>query len=147
MNSHLFQRACTTGVHRLFNHVLDKKLNAILDGTFGYEGAMENIERSLKRDRTVVIYYVFQDPIVAWKFTHIREAQEGRRVPRDVFISAFIRARENVEKAKAHFGDRIELHVTIKDFTKDFEQLFPDVSGLDAYLPKRHTKEELENLL
>ena len=146
-NSHLFQRACTIGVHRLFNHVLDKKLNAILDGTFGYEGAMENIERSLKRGRDVVVYYVFQDPAVAWEFTRIREAQEGRRVPKDVFISAFIRARDNVEKAKVHFGDRIELHVTIKDFTRNFEQIFPDVSGLDPYLPKRHTKEELENLL
>ncbi|MFA5990852.1 MAG: zeta toxin family protein [Candidatus Doudnabacteria bacterium] len=146
-NSHIFQRACTLGVNLLFNHVMHNNINTILDGTFAYERAMENIERSLKHSRRVVIYYLFQDPKVAWNFTQIREAKEGRRVSKEVFINACLRARENVDKAKAHFGDKIELNLFIKDFSKDFEKLYDNVGSLDKYLPTIYTKEELEKLL
>ena len=142
-NSHIFQRACTLGVNLFFNHVMHNNINAILDGTFAYERAMENIERSLNHNREVIIYYLFQDPKVAWNFTQIREAKEGRRVSKEVFINAFLRARENVSHAKAHFGDKIIL----KDFTKNFEQAYPNVDRLDKYLPTVYTKEELEKLL
>lgn len=146
-NSHIFQRACTLGVNLLFNHVMHNNINAILDGTFAYERAMENIERSLNHKREVIIYYLFQDPKVAWDFTQIREAKEGRRVSKEVFINAFLRARENVSQAKAHYGDKIMLNLIIKDFTKNFEQAYPNVGRLDKYLPTVYTKEKLEKLL
>ncbi|TSA45023.1 hypothetical protein D4R51_02630 [bacterium] len=146
-NSHIFQRACTTGVNKLFDYVLDHKLNVILDGTFAYERAMENINRSLKRNRRVIIYYLFQNPVVAWKFTKIREETEGRRVSKKVFIHSFLRARENVNEAKAHFGDRIELNMIIKDFTNNYEKVFPNIESIDKYLPKVYTDKELEKLL
>jgi predicted ABC-type ATPase len=146
-NSHIFQLACTTGVNKLFDYVLDHNLNVILDGTFAYERAMENIERSLKRNRRVIIYYLFQDPIVAWKFTKIREETEGRRVSKEVFIRAFFRARENVNEAKAHFGEKIELNMIIKDFINNFEKVFPNIRSIDKYLPKVYTGNELEKIL
>ncbi|MDD3487160.1 MAG: zeta toxin family protein [Candidatus Moranbacteria bacterium] len=146
-NSHIFQRACTTGVHKLFDYVLDHKLNVILDGTFAYEKAMKNIERSLKHDRRIIIYYLFQDPAVAWKFTKIREETEGRRVSKDVFIRSFLRARENIQEAKSHFGEKIELNIIIKDFTKNIEKVYPDVERIDKYLPKVYTEKELEKIL
>jgi predicted ABC-type ATPase len=146
-NSHIFQRACTTGVNKLFDYVLDHNLNVILDGTFAYERAMENIERSLKRDRRVIIYYLFQDPVIAWKFTKIREETEGRWVSKEVFIHSFLRSRENVNEAKAHFGEKIELNMIIKDFTKNIEKVFPNVGSIDKYLPKVYTINGLEKLL
>lgn len=146
-NSHIFQRACTTGVNKLFDHVLEHNINAILDGTFAYERAMENIERSLKHNRRVIIYYLFQDPAVAWNFTKAREVKEGRRVSRDVFTHGFIHARENVSKAKAHFGNSVELNLIIKDFTKNFEQVFPNIDSVDKYLPQVYTRGELEKVL
>lgn len=146
-NSHIFQSACTIGVNKLFDYVLEKNINAILDGTFAYERAMENIDRSLKHKRRVIIYYLFQDPSIAWKFTKIREEQEGRKVSKEVFISSFIRARENVNLAKVHFGTNIELNMIIKNFTTKFEKVLPDIDGIDRYLPKVYTVDELENLI
>jgi UDP-N-acetylglucosamine kinase len=146
-NSHIFQRACTVGVNKLFDHVLHNNINAILDGTFAYERATENIERSLKHKRRVIIYYLFQDPVVAWTFTKAREEKEGRRVSKEVFIYSFIRARENVSAAKEHFGDKVELNLIIKDFTKNIEQLFDNTDSIDKYLSKVYTKEELESIL
>ncbi len=147
LNSHIFQRACTLGVNVLFDYVLHNNINAILDATFAYERAMENIERSLKHNRDVIIYYLFQDPVVAWNFTQIREVKEGRRVSKEVFINSFLKARENVTRAKAHFGDKITLNLIIKDFTKNFEQAYPNADRLDKYLPIMYTQEELEKIL
>jgi UDP-N-acetylglucosamine kinase len=146
-NSHIFQRACTTGVNKLFDYVLDHRLNVILDGTFAYKLAMENINRSLNRDRRVIIYYLFQDPAIAWKFTRIREETEGRRVSKEVFIHSFLRARENVNEAKAHFGEKIELNIIIKDFTNNYEKVFPNIGSIDKYLPNVYTINELEEIL
>lgn len=146
-NSHIFQRACTFAINELFGYVMHNDINVLLDGTFAYERAMENIERSLKHNRGVVIYYLFQDPLVAWEFTQIREAKEGRRVPKEAFIRSFFRARENVAGAKANFGDKIILNLIIKDFTTNFEQVCLNVEAIDKYLPKVYTKEELEKLL
>lgn len=146
-NSHIFQSASTIGVNKLFDYVLDKKLNVILDETFAYGRAMENIERSLNRNRRVIIYYLFQDPAVAWKFTKIREETEGRRVSREVFICAFFQAQENVNKAKELFGEKIELNVIIKDFEKNYEKVYLDIGRIDKYLPKVYTKEDLEKTL
>jgi hypothetical protein len=91
---------------------------------------MENIERSLKHNRRVIIYYLFQDPTVAWKFTKIREEMEGRRVSKGVFIRAFFRARENVNEAKAHFGEKIELNMIVKDFINNIEKVFPNIGSM-----------------
>lgn len=146
-NSHIFQRACTAGVNKLFDYVMEHDLNVILDGTFAYERAMENIERSLKRNRRVIIYYIFQNPIVAWKFTKIREETEGRQVSKEVFIHSFLRARENVNEAKVHFGGKIELNMIIKDFTNNFEKVFLNVGSIDKYLPKVYSIDELKEIL
>ena len=146
-NSHIFQRACTVGVNKLFDYILDKNLNAILDGTFAYERAMENIKRSLDHNRTVIIYYLFQEPADAWFFTTIREKKEGRRVAKEVFISSFIKARENVKAAKAMFGPKIELNLIIRNFKTDFDQAFHNIDDVDKNLPKVYTRDELEKLL
>ena len=127
--------------------MLHCKLNAILDGTFAYGHAMDNIERSLKHNHRVIIYYLFQDPVVAWTFTQIREQREGRRVSKEVFIHAFIHSRENVAAAKAHYGAKIELNLIIKDFTKNFEQLFDGIDSIDTYLPRVYTEEKLKTIL
>lgn len=146
-NSDIFQPACSTGVNKLFDYVLKYNINAILDGTFGYGRAMENIERSLSHKRRVIIYYLFQDPKIAWKFTQIRENQEGRKVPKEAFVSSFIRARENVNAAKVRFGSAITVNMIIKDFATDFEKVLPNVENIDEHLPKVYTTDELNALL
>ncbi|MEK7102828.1 MAG: zeta toxin family protein [Patescibacteria group bacterium] len=146
-NAHIFQRACSTGVSKLFEHVLHQKLNAMLDGTFAHQRAMENIQRSLSRGRQVVIYYIFQDPIVAWQFTQAREEKEGRRILKDTFINGMLSAYNNVKMAKREFGSAIVLNLVIKNFRNEFEDAHGDISDIDSYLPKVYTQEELEKLI
>ncbi len=146
-NAHIFQGAATKGVHILYDYALKKNINVILDGTFAYSSALDNIQRSLDHGRRVEIFFVYQDPIEAWDFTKKREVLEKRRVSKEVFIEAFFKSRKNVNEAKKKFGSRIELNLVIKDFEKDLEQLELDVKNVDHYIKKSYTKEDLEKLL
>lgn len=146
-NAHVFQDAARKGVHILYDYALKNNINVILDGTFAYSGALENIKRSLEHNRKVEIFFVHQDPLQAWDFTKKREALEQRRVSKEVFIEASFKAGKNVNEAKAVFGPKIELNLIIKDFEKDLEQLEINIENIDQYIKKSYTKDELEKLL
>jgi predicted kinase len=146
-NSYIFQAAATKGVNILYDYVLHKGISAILDGTFAYPEVSKNIFRSLDRKREVKIYYIYQEPNVAWDLAKKREVVEHRYVSREVFINAFVMARENVNMVKKEFGDRIELNMIVKNFTIDTEQIFSDVQTVDENMPKVYNIAELERII
>lgn len=146
-NAHIYQKAATKGVQILQDHAIEKNINIILDGTFAYNGALENIQRSLDHGRKVEIFFVYQDPIEAWEFTKKREELEKRRVSKDVFIDAFFKAQENINKAKERFGSKIQLNLVIKDYEKDLERLELNVENIDNYIKIGYDKNSLEQLL
>lgn len=148
-NAHLFQKAANKGVNFLYDHARHNDINCIMDGTFAYGGAAENIEKSLNRNRRVEIWFVYQDPIRAWEFTKAREVRETRRILKDVFIKAFFASRDNVRTVKEQFGNRIELNILIKDYEKEEEDLRLNVpaSELDRIADNRYSLENLNNLL
>ena len=45
-HAHIFQKAARKGVHILYDYALKKNINVILDGTFAYSEALENIQRA-----------------------------------------------------------------------------------------------------
>lgn len=143
MNAAIFQRAAEKGVNLLYDYVLDRRLSCILDGTFAYGGARENVERSLRRDRKVIIYYIHQDPGKAWEVTKARQLLQGRHVPKEAFVHAAIFARKNVEDVKALFGKDIELYVIVKDFDRGDDSLLLNQSTLDPLVVPRYTENEI----
>lgn len=60
--------------------------------------AADNIRRSLEKNRQILIFYIYQKPEVAWKFTQARETAEGRNIPKSAFIDQFLGARETVAR-------------------------------------------------
>lgn len=147
-NSHEFQRACGQGVEYLFDHVQEKKINAILDGTFvHYEKQKKNISRALGRRRKVEIFYIYQSPLTAWDWTKKREAVEGRHVSREVFIEAYLKSRENVNKIKKEFGSEVELSLVLKDVNNQVEKTYFNIDQLDSFLKESYNREELERIL
>jgi hypothetical protein len=131
----------------LYDYVSDKNLNVILDGTFAYKKYLENVERSLRHGRKVEIFYLYQDPIVAWDFTKKREAIEHRRVSKDIFIAAFFAAREHVDQAKAQFHDRVELNLVIKNVNQGIGEIQLNIDKVDGLLPAQYTVDEIERML
>ena len=148
-NSHLVQKAASKGVDKLVDHSIDKSKNFILDGTFtSYANAHQNIERVIKRGWHVEIWYIYQDPKIAWDFTKKREALEGRRILKSDFIEAFFLAKENVNKIKKEFGASLKVNLAIKN--KDnigLEEFFLNITEIDHHLKTGYNSNLLQKIL
>lgn len=150
-NSHLFQGAISLIVEKLHDHVLKNKQSFVLDGTFfKYEKAADNIKRSLKHDRQVFIFYIYQKPEIAWEFTQAREKTEGRNIPKSAFIEQFLGAMKTVNRISSKVDDDVSIFLVKKDFEKNIvENLvkIPNGMQIDDYIEKNYTKNDLEKCL
>lgn len=147
-NATLLQRASALGVEKVYDYVMNNDQDVILDGTLiDYKKAFINIERSIRHKRIVYIYYIYQDPIIAWDFTKKREAIEHRGIPKDFFIRAFFQAKDNVNKLKEEFGKSLQLNLIIKDFENNSIKFELNIEKIDSFLKISYTRESLEKLL
>jgi len=150
-NSHLFQGAISLIVEKIHDLVLHNKQSFILDSTFSnYAKAADNIRRSLKKGRAVFIFYIYQKPEIAWKFTQAREKAEGRNIPKSVFIEHFFGARETINQISDEFSGKVVIILVKKDFEKNtVENIVKIGSGgnIDEYIAERYTKDELKKYL
>ncbi len=146
-NSSDFQRGASWLVDYSLDTILKNGYSFLLDGTFAIGRAKQNIERCLSRDYDVTIYFIFQDPLVAWNYTKIREKVEGRFVPKDRFINAYFKSRENVREVLKHYGESVSVHVILKDYKNEIATIVPDISDIDLILPESFTRADLEGKL
>lgn len=147
-NSYIFQAPCSLGVDILFNSCIKNKQDFLLDGMLvNYEKSVINIERCLKHNRGVEIFYIFQEPTVAWDFTKKRELMEQRNIPKDAFIRGFLRSRENVDRIKTKFMDRIQIHAVLKNYKNDVENVWLNINKVDNYIPNPYTENKLNDLI
>lgn len=150
-NSNLFQGAISLIVEKMHDLVLHNKQSFVLDSTLAkYEKAVDNIKRSLEKGRPIFIFYIYQEPEVAWKFTQAREAAEGRNIPKEAFIEQFLGSRETINKISREFNKEVVIILVKKDFEKNTVEniikLRPN-ELVDDYVLERYTKDELEKYL
>ena len=100
-----------------------------------------------KRWNGVGIFYVYQDPLIAWEFTKIRERKEGRSVPKKAFIEAYFNAKNNVNKIKAEFGKKVTVELIIKDYKNGVEKVVFSIDKVDSFLKNEYNSKSLEKLL
>lgn len=148
-NSKLFQSAVSIAIEKLHDHVIDKSKSFILDGTFWQYGvAKKNVERSINKGRIVVIVYVYQDPVIAWRFTKQRELKEGRNIPKESFIEQFIGARETVQKIKDEFGDKVRVWLIQRNLESDQNMDFNfNILNIDSFIKTEYSRETLKQLI
>jgi len=143
-NSDEVQSAASIGMEKLYDYILKYKYEAVIDGTLAsYDVAKRNIERALKRDRVVYIFYVYQDPLSAWFFTKAREKTEGRVITKEVFVEDFFKAYENVNKLKEEFKDNIEVYVIEKNYDHDLVKFERNIATLDGVVKIPYNKQTL----
>lgn len=147
-NAELFQEATNKAVNILFDYANKKSgQNVLLDGTFAYGNWRENVERSLAHERIVEIYYLYQDPLIAWDYVKKREHNQGRVVPADVFVKSYELSIKNVQRAIEDFGDQLTVYFAKNDYTKTIESVSVDVDNVANLLPKLYNIEELKGLI
>ncbi len=147
-NAFLFQGASSLGVEKIYDSVLKNRQNVLLDGTLSnYSVALKNIRRSIEKNRKIGIFYLYQDPFIAWEFTKKREFLEGRNIPKDSFIDSFFSARENINKLKNLYKENIIVYLVEKNFKNGVEKIFPDVKNVDNHIKLSYSLEELKKKL
>jgi len=153
-NSHIFQEAATMVVQKMLDRVLRAAKDGpaipfILDGTLAYARVESNLKRAIDRGYAVEIYYVYQKPSLAWRFTQARAAEDGRIVPLDAFIKTFRLARENVIRMKKQFGNDVKITVIIKntDATDSKVYAYVELEHLEKLLGTVYTDSDLRKEL
>lgn len=148
-NSDLFQGAVTRAVEKILDYTLHNKINFLLDGTFAKENVvLGNIKRCIDKSRTIQIIYKYQDPILAWKLTKAREYEEGRKIPLTVFIDDLFQAKDNVNKIKKLYKNKINvtlLEVSYENPSNNRLEL--NIDNIDNYLKIKYNKDELKKIL
>lgn len=146
-NSDEFQRGSALLVDAALDLVLKKGYSFILDGTFATFKVNQNIERALKKNYNVLVYYVYQNPFIAWDFTKKREEIEDRFVPKERFINAFFQSRKNLMRVKKQFQEKVTINILVKDFQNTISDFLMDIDNVELALPISYTKERLEGEL
>ncbi|EJO3860679.1 zeta toxin family protein [Vibrio parahaemolyticus] len=148
INSPLFQRPATLLVEAIHDRALKRDVSFILDSTLSsLEKAKDNIQRSLKRNRYVLIIFVYQEPEQAWCLVKAREIVEGRRVPEEVFVSQFMESQRVVSELKKLFQDQVDIIFIEKNIDGRNERPHFNVSDIDALLRKKYNRESLEAIV
>ena len=147
-NSYLFQRAVSLLVERSLDYIYKNKQSVLLDGTLAsYLVAKKSIERSLDRDRPVLILFVHQRADLAWRFVQAREKVEGRRIQPEHFVAQYFGAQEVVESLKNEFWESIKIDVLLKDNDGETKNHYSNVESVIPYLKPRMLKEEIEQIV
>ena len=147
-NSHLFQHAVSRLVERMIDTAFDQSQSFVLDGTLShYDKAEANIERSLRKSRTVQVLYVYQEPAQAWAFVKARERAEGRHIPPETFIEQYFGARDVVNRLKTRFGSAIRVDLLLKNTDGSNGAFIANVDQIDSHVPEKYDGPALRSML
>lgn len=148
-NSDVVQGAASIAVDNLNYYTLKHNQNSIIDGTFAhYPVARRNIINCLNKKRSIGVFYIYQNPLIAWDFTRKREKLEGRYVPKEAFVDAFFKSRQNVILIKEEFAEKIELNVVIKDEQNQIKKIEYDTGpDIDDFIPLLYDTNSLSKII
>jgi len=147
-NAWLFQKAVSILVDRIHDVVLDQSQSFLLDGTLShYDVAKKNIERSLRKKRSVQILYVYQEPRLAWEFVQARETQEGRRIQPETFVDQYFAAREVVNRLKLEFGRKISVDLLLKNNDNSRRLYQAGIDQIDHHIPEKYSRADVEQMI
>lgn len=141
-----FREAATDMLNAVFDRTTHRKVDFIMDGTFRSRSAISNIERALDKGYTIKIFYIHQEPDIAWSFTQAREKVEKRAINREGFISAYFDIHENIRQLSRGGREGVTIDFVVKDAQNKVGAWHRNVSinDIDNIVNRRYTKEELE---
>lgn len=145
-NSHVLQRAIIPIVEKCIDKSMEAGINLLVDGTLSnWEVAHRNILRALKDNRTVVVMFVLQDPLVSWEFVKAREHSEGRRIRKEIFVEQYFGSIEVMQKVIETFSPRVISWCTVKDAIKEQSEitLLKTTDCLASLIKQQYTRETL----
>lgn len=148
-NADQYRRAASALLDKTFDLVLHRKLNFIMDGTLSHQKSLNNIERALKHNYTIKIFYIFQDPKVAWQFTQAREKIEHRAIDQDGFINSYFNIQNNLKNILAIRTNRLNISIVIKNKNNKVIRILShaNIAAIDNIYQPLYNKTSLKDYL
>lgn len=155
-NAEVVQKAAGEGLEILREYCFDNNIPFLNDGTFAnYDTMLKVVKKSIEEGRSVIIFYLYMDPLAAWNFTKAREHLEGRNIVKEKFIDQYFQSRTNIIRIKDKFKDKVTIHCVLKSIentviqqefsVEDVNDFFN--SYVDRGLIKEYTKQDLLQIL
>lgn len=141
-----FRGGASIILSKIYDEVIKAKIDFVFDGTFSHGRAIENVERALHHGYTVKIYYIHQDPILAWGFTKDRELVEHRAIDREGFIDTYLKLEQNIRNLSKEYKN-VTISLIVKDAQNKEGRRMEDVKDLFTELPEFLTREQLEDVI
>jgi predicted ABC-type ATPase len=120
-----YRKAANIIVSGILTAAIKNHLNFALDGTFSHEKGVENIARALKHGYEVSLFFVDQNPALAWEITTARRILTGRPIEHAGFVKACHNVVPNVQNAIKTFHNQPNFFVSVikKDNLNQYEYL------------------------
>jgi predicted ABC-type ATPase len=138
----LFRAGASIILEKIYDETLKAKLDFVMDGTLSHPKAIDNISRALEKDYKVKVYFIHQDPAIAWQFTKDRELIEHRSIDREKFIEAYYRLHENITKLQNMIED-VTISIILKTKDNHIGQQSEDVKNIYDIIPEPLAKDQL----
>ena len=125
-NSNLFQKVSSRGFDQLFSYALKNNFSLICDSNFAtLDVEIQNIQRLLKNNYKIEIFYLYNEPKVCFEYATRREIVTHRKVPKDVFL----RSNENSYKTVLTIKDMFQDDVTLNFVDKRDNQIYNNIDS------------------
>ena len=122
-NASLFQRPSIKVVEYLVDYFFKHNLAFIIDSNLAsFEVAQKNIERALKRNYKIDIYFLYRDYHKCKEYTKIREEKEGRKVNDEVFNKKAKNSLLTIKKIVNVYYDNPNISIYVNEIDK--QQIF-----------------------
>ncbi|MCL1079956.1 zeta toxin family protein [Parashewanella spongiae] len=90
----------------------------------------------MKRERIVLIIFVFQEPSLAWKFVQAREKVEDRRIQPETFIEQFLGAQSVIRQVKTKYGDAVKVDLLLKNTDDSPKEYRDNIADMEQHTNK-----------
>ncbi len=94
----LFREKGVAIINSIFNIAIKEGYNIALDGTFGGNQAILNINRLIKRGYTIQLYIMNESVEQAKKYTKVREEKQKRKITDKAFYESIDKIKNNLQK-------------------------------------------------
>lgn len=104
-NASDFQRSSTRVANKMYKFCMKHNLNVVMDGTLSSVSlARQNLAQCITNKRDVSIVLVYQDPVISYLYTKLREFDNTRNVPDEAFIEKYFKSVQNAFEIVGEFS-------------------------------------------
>lgn len=148
-NADQFRGGASELLNRVFDETIRRKLDFIMDGTFGSPNAIKNVERALKHSYRIKIVYILQDPKLAWKFTLAREKVEHRAISLEGFVDSYFNTINNIRYIMNMGYEKLSVDLIVKNDSNKIDGWWENVNlnNIDSILNNCYNKESLRKYI